>query len=86
MERWEEEEHILRKEFEFTYLAFKFQSDAWTKTITSLEIVRPRHVAFAHERASMYLKMANDCSAAYESITGEQLHCASNKYARSPST
>jgi hypothetical protein len=80
VERWEEEERILRKEFEFTYHTFKFLSEAWIKTITTRSDAAPGYVAYAHERAEMFEKMANDCSAAFEQTTGEQLVCALDEY------
>ena len=73
MERWEEEERILRKEFAFTCRSFRFYSSAWMKTITLNEKANRGYVAYAYERVSMYASMADHCSAAYESITGEAL-------------
>jgi hypothetical protein len=69
MERWEEEERILRKEFEFTYRTFKFLSEAWIKTTTTNPNSAPGYVAYAHERADMFTGMANECVAAFEQTT-----------------
>jgi hypothetical protein len=76
MERWEEEERILCKEFEFTYRSFQFLSSAWSKTAIVGIDRSPGYVAYAHERADMYLQLARDCAAAYEEVMGEALLCA----------
>jgi hypothetical protein len=76
VERWEEEERILRKEFEFTYRSFQFLSSTWSKTASVRTDRYPGYVSYAHERADMYLQMAKDCAAAYEEVTGEALLCA----------
>jgi hypothetical protein len=73
MQRWEEEEQLLREEFKRCFRTFKFLSSAWTKTIREALVAKPGYNAYACERADMYNAMAEDCIVSYKSTTGEDL-------------
>ena len=71
MQRWDEEERLLREEFKRCYRTFRFLMYVWTKTTHSSLADKAGYLAYAHERADMYKSMADDCVTAYETITGE---------------
>ena len=62
-ERWEEEVLLLQEELKRTHRTFRFLSDAWINSI-SRDKCKRGYSEYAHERASMYTRMANECHAA----------------------
>lgn len=65
MQRWDEEEQLLREEFKRCYRTFRFLMYVWTKTTHTSLADKAGFLAYAHERADMYNSMAEDC------VTGE---------------